>query len=70
MLYSIRLYNDITTSMSSAWSICVLFVSLMQSANRAKFLNFTYLSVLFGFAGGGGTGAIDIVLLASIYASP
>ena len=52
-----------------ALSICVLFISLMQSVNGAQFLNTTSLSLLFGCAAGGGTGAIVIVPLASIYAS-
>ena len=43
--------------MSLALSICVLFISLMQSVNGAQFLNTTSLSLLFGFVPGG-TGAI------------
>ena len=41
----------------------------MQSVNGAQFLNATSLSLLFGFATGGGTGAIVIVPLTSIYSS-
>ena len=51
-----------------ALSICVLFISLMQSVNGAQFLNTTSLTLLFGFATGGSTGAITIVSLTSIYA--
>ena len=41
----------------------------MQLVNRVKFLNTTSLSLLFGFAAGGGTGAVAIVLLTSLYES-
>ena len=34
--------------MSLAFSICVLFVPLMQSVNGAQFLNTTFLLTLFG----------------------
>ena len=37
------------TSISLALSICVLFISLMQSINRAHILNTTSLMLLFGF---------------------
>ena len=50
-------------------SICVLFISLMQSVNETKFLNTTSLSLLFGFTAGGGTNAIVIVPLTGTYAS-
>ena len=53
--------------MSLALSICVLFISLMQSVNRAQFLNTTSLSLLFGFAPT--RSVTDIVSLTSIYAS-
>ena len=52
-----------------ALSFCVLFISLIQSANGAQFLNITSLSLLYGFAAGGNSGAIVIVPLTSIYAS-
>ena len=52
-----------------ALSICVLFISLLQSVNGAQLLNTTSLSLLFEFAAGGGGGAIVIVPLTSIYAS-
>ena len=59
-------YIDISTSISSALAICVLFISLMQSVNGAQFLNITFLLLLFGFtAAGGGTGTIDVVPLKS-----
>ena len=41
----------------------------MQSVNGAQFLSTTSLSLLFGGADGGGTGAIVIVPLASICTS-
>ena len=43
--------------------VCVLFISLMRSVNGTKLLNATSLLLLFGSTAGGGTGAIDIVLL-------
>ena len=51
-----------------ALSICVLFISLMQSVNGAQYLNIASSLLLFGFASGGGTGSV-IVPLISIYAS-
>ena len=50
MLYSIKLYIGITISTSLALSICVLFISLMQSVNGAQLLNITFLLALFGAA--------------------
>ena len=41
---------SITTSMSLAFSICVLFISLMQSVNGTQFLNTTFFFLLFGAA--------------------
>ena len=55
--------------MSLALSVCVLFISLMQSGNGAQFLNTTSLLLLSGFGAGAGAGAIVIVPLASIYVS-
>ena len=58
--------------MSLALSICVLFISLMQSVNEAQLLNTTYsLLSLFGFATGAGAGAGAIIIdpLTSVYAS-
>ena len=49
--------------MSLGLSICVLFVSLMESVNGAQFLNTTSLLLLSGFAIGSGAGAIAIVPL-------
>ena len=46
-----------------------MLVSLAQSVNGAQFLSTTSLSLLFGGADGGGTGAIVIVPLASICTS-
>ena len=50
MLYSVKFYIDITTSMSLALSICVLFISFMQSVNRAQFSNPTSLFPLFALS--------------------
>ena len=47
--------------MSSALSICILFVSPMQSVNRAQVLNTNSTSLLF--PAGGGTSVFGIVLL-------
>ena len=55
--------------MSLVWSVCVLFMWLLQSVSRKQFLNTTSLLLLFGFTAGGNTGVIVIVPLASIYAS-
>ena len=60
----------ITISISLALSICVLFISFIQSINGAQFLNITSLSLLFGFVTSDGTGSIDIVPLTSTYTSP
>ena len=46
--------------MSLALYIYILFISLMQSANRTQFLNITSVSAVF---------ATDIVPLTSMYAS-
>ena len=48
--------------MSLALSICVLFISLMQSVNGAWFLNSTILQIFSSFAGAS-TRAIHIVPL-------
>ena len=55
------------TSMCLALSICVLFVSLMQSVNRAQFLNNIFLLALFGLSPT--YSVIDVFPLTSIYAS-
>ena len=52
--------------MSQALSICVLFISLMQSVNGAQFLNTTSLSTLSDSAGAS-TLAVNIVSLTSKY---
>ena len=69
LLYSIKLYNDITgiISMSLALSICAPFISHMELVNEAQLLHTTSLSLLYGFSGG--TGAIFIVPLTRIYSS-
>ena len=46
LLYSIKLYIDITTSRSLGLSSCVLNISFIPSANRAHFLNITCLLFL------------------------
>ena len=43
LLYSIKLYIGIITSICLALSVCVLFISLMQSVNGTQFLNTTSL---------------------------
>ena len=55
------------TSVCLALSICVLFVSLMQSVNRAQFLNNIFLLALFGLSPT--YSVIDVFPLTSIYAS-
>ena len=54
--------------MSVALSICVLFISLMQSVTGAQFLNTTFLFPLFGVAAIPVFGTV-IVLLIAIYGS-
>ena len=54
--------------MNLALSICVLLISFMQWVNGAQFLNVIYLSLLFRFAAGGGTGVTVTVPLTSRYA--
>ena len=58
----------ITTSMSLALSICVLFVSLIQPVNGAQFLNTSSLFLLFGAASVPVFGTV-IVPLTAMYAS-
>ena len=71
MLYSIKLYTGIITSMYLALSICVWLISLMQSVNRAQFLDATLLLLLLLllFALSPARGAINILPLTSIYGS-
>ena len=52
-----------------ALSICVLFISLVQSVNGAQFLNTISLSLVFGSCDGGGTFEFVIVPLTSVFAS-
>ena len=54
--------------MSLALSISLLFISLMQSVNRAQFLNITSLFLLLGAAAVPMFGIV-IVPLTSIYTS-
>ena len=67
LLYSIKLYIGIITSICLALSVCVLFISLMQSVNGTQFLNTTslhhYLVLLVLVLV-----KIDVVPLTSIYA--
>ena len=67
-LYFIKLYIGITTSTFLALSICVLYISLMQSVNKEKKLNITFLLLLPGSAAAANVAAV-IVPFASIYAS-
>ena len=53
--------------MSQALSICVFFISLMQSVNGVEYLNTASLSPLLALYLGGA--AIDIAPITSIYAS-
>ena len=55
------------TGMCLALSICVLFVSLMQSVNRAQFLNNIFLLALFGLSPT--YSVVGVVPVTSIYAS-
>ena len=64
---SIKLYIGITMSVSLVLSISVLFILLMQSVNRAQFLNTMFVFSLFGLSLYCAT--IDIASLTSIYAS-
>ena len=68
MVYSIKLCIDISTSMSLALSICVLFILLIHSVSGAQFLNTTSLSLLFWFTACVITGETDIVPLTNIHA--
>ena len=67
MLYSIKLYIGITTSMYLAMSICELFILLIKVVNGAQLLNTTFIPLLPPPAD---TSATVIVPLTSIYASP
>ena len=58
----------ITTSLSLALSICILFTSLMQGVNGAQFLNNTSLFLLFQAVAVPVFGTV-IVLLKAMYAS-
>ena len=71
MLYSIKLYTGIITSVYLALSICVWLISLMQSVNRTQFLDATLLLLLLLllFALSPARGAINILPLTSIYGS-
>ena len=55
--------------MSLALSACVLFISLMQSVNGVRFLNISFIFVLFASASVSVVFATDITPLTSIYAS-
>ena len=52
--------------MSLTLTVCVLFISLMQSVNRAQFLNTTSLLTVLRLSSV--CAAIDIVPLTRIYA--
>ena len=68
-VYSIKLYIEITTSMSWALPVCVLFTLLMQSVNEEQFLNSTFLLALYAAAPAGIVFEIIIVSLICLYAS-
>ena len=53
--------------MSLAWSICVLFISVMQSVNGVQLLNTNFLLTFFGLSPT--FGVTVIVPLTSIHAS-
>ena len=65
-LYSTKLYVGITTWMSLALSVCVLFISLMQSVNGAQFL---HTNCILLFSSPAATSATVIVPITRIYAS-
>ena len=67
MLYSVKLYTGITKLMPLALSTCVLFISLMQSVNRANFLNLIFTFWSLAVVPTPGVSSADIVPLASIY---
>ena len=62
------LYIGITISVYSTLSIWVLFILLMQLVHGAKFLNITFLLVLFAAAAVAPVLLTDIFPLTSIYA--
>ena len=64
--YHIKLSTGITTTISLAISICVLFILLMQLVN--ELLSISFLLALFGAAAVPVFG-IDIVPLTCMYAS-
>ena len=65
--YYIKLWIDVSTSISWAWSTCVLFILLTQLLNSAQFLNMNFSFALYGAAAV--AAAPVIVPLTSIYAS-
>ena len=67
LLYSIKLYIGITTSMPMALSTCITFILLMQLVNGAKIISF--LLVLFAYEGTAAVFWIFIVVLTRILAS-
>ena len=69
MLYPIKLYTGITISISLALSTSVLFILLLQSVNRAQYLNINFLLVLLASAPASDVSSTVISSLASIYAS-
>ena len=58
LLYSIKLYIGVTTSISFALSTFVIFILPLQSVNEAQFLNIIIFSLLFGLAGAPGFGIV------------
>ena len=68
-LYSIKFSKGITTSVIWASSICVLFISVVQSVKRTQFFNITFLLVLFTAAPATAVLGTVIVPLTNMYAS-
>ena len=68
-LYSIKFSKGITTSVIWASSICVLFISVIQSVKRTQFFYITFLLVLFTAAPATAVLGTAIVSLTNMYAS-
>ena len=63
------LYICITIPVFWVSSICILFISVMQSVNRAQFLNITFLFVSFTAAPAAAVFGTVMVPWTSMYAS-
>ena len=60
-----KLYLDITTSLSLALSTCVLFISLMQLVNGAQVLN-TTCTLLFRLPAANAATVIVLLMITAI----